>query len=31
MWRRFPQTYPLSLRVDDVQFHIMELQAERAT
>lgn len=29
MWRRFQQTYPLSLRVDDVQFHIMELQAER--
>lgn len=28
MWRRFQRTYPLSLRVDDVQFHIMELQAE---
>lgn len=28
VYRRFQQMYPLSLRVDDVQFHIMELQAE---
>lgn len=28
MWRRFQETFPLSLRVDDVQFHIMELQAQ---
>lgn len=27
VYRRFQRMYPLSLRVDDVQFHIMELQA----
>jgi tetratricopeptide (TPR) repeat protein len=29
VWERFQKMYPLSLRRDDVQYHIMELQLER--